>query len=427
MRILIFGHTAFYNKKEVSVENMKQGGGWMESLVKELYYTPDLEIGLCDGSDAINYGGKSWIKEIQHNMAYYHWPYYKKTIRQKIGNLIHYNNAKYDENIWPYYMNIYKEIIDDYKPDVIHVFGSEVYLQLSAITGKDYPLVLHVQGIISLCVHILLPPGVSRWNYMMKDGIKKCYENFQELASWNKACHREKAILSTVSHVLGRTDWDRRAMEMLAPQAEYHYCGEMLRPIFYEEKERIIPPRPVIMTTLSSPLYKGYDLILKIADILKNQLHLDFDWNVYGGPNSSFINKHVGIYNEDVNVHLCGRVSAEHLREHLLNTTVYVQPSYVENSPNSLAEAEICGVPVVASNIGGTPSMVEDGVSGYLFPVTDPYMGAYFIKRLISDDKLNKDMGDKAKAVALERHDRKRILDNLLNIYKTVIEDEKNN
>lgn len=419
MRLLIFGHTAFYNS-EVNVKNMKNGGGWMESLVAELYNTSDIEMGLCDGSNLIDYCDKSWKKEIQHDITYYHWPYHKKSFKQKISDLIHYKDAAADEAVWPYYLNIYKDIITDFKPDVIHVFGTEVYLQLAAIAGKKVPLVLHIQGLLSLYIYILLPPGMSRWNYIMKDGLRKCFANFQELAAWKRACHREKAILSSVSHVLGRTEWDRHAAEMLAPQAKYHYCGEMLRPNFYEKRERQIPKMPIIMTTLSSPLYKGYDIILKIADILKNQYKIDFEWKVYGGPNAAFTEKHIGIKHEDVNVSLCGRVSAEQLQESLLTTTVYVQSSYVENSPNSLAEAEISGIPVVATNVGGTSSMVEHNETGFLFPPTDPYTGAYYIMKIIYDKELNKTMGGKAGNIALERHDRKKIIDNLLNIYREI-------
>lgn len=424
MRILIFGHTAFYNK-EITIQQMSNGGGWMDSLIMKLHKLSTIQLGLADGSDNINYVGKKWEKECQHNIEYYHWPYHKKRIKEKISDLIHYNDVSRDKIVWPYYLDIYKQVIEDFKPDVIHVFGSEVYLQLAAIAAKGYPLVLHAQGLLSLYVYILCVPGISKRDYILKDGICKVFKNFQELVAWNRGAYREKAILSSVPHVIGRTTWDKQALEILAPQAKYHYGGELLRPIFYESIDRIYPATPIIITTLSSPLYKGYDLILKIADILKYQLHLDFTWKVFGGPNAKFFENKVGICHNDVNVEICGRVSAEEIKRTMCNATVYVQSSYIENSPNSLAEAQICGLPVVATNVGGTSSMLEDGVSGLLFPATDPYMGAYCIKELITNRERNIEMGKYAKEIAYKRHDPDNIVASLIQTYKEIIDDRQ--
>ena len=112
--------------------------------------------------------------------------------------------------------------------------------------------------------------------------------------------------------------------------------------------------------------------------------------------------------------------SAEQLREAMLHSTVYCQPSYVENSPNSVAEAQMLGVPVVATNVGGTASMVEESKTGYLYPPTDPYMGAYFIGKLIADKDLNITMGEAGKAVAQVRHNADKIVEELYNVYKEI-------
>lgn len=420
MKLLIFGHTAFYNKA-LDINEMSNGGGWMDSLIKELHQIPHLNIGLCDGSDTIHYAGRKWIKERQHEMDYYHWPYHKKRLLEKISDAIHYKDASRDERIWPYYLKIYEEIIKDFDPDIIHVFGTEVYLQLAAIAAKDRPLVLHLQGLLSISNYALLPPGISRWNYIMKDGIKKAYFNFQELAAWEKGAHREKAILHSTHHVLGRTKWDKQALEILAPQAKYHYGGEILRPVFYENKDREIPTETIIVTTLSAPLYKGFDLILKIADIMRNQLNMNFSWKVYGGPNARFIEKHFGIKHDEVNVALMGRATAEEIKSALCSASIYVQSSYTENSPNSLAEAQMCGLPIVATNVGGTSSMVEDGVTGMLFPATDPYMAAHHIWELSHDLNRNRQMGNRGKETAQKRHNPITIVENLLSTYKSIL------
>ena len=257
---------------------------------------------------------------------------------------------------------------------------------------------------------------------MSGKGLKGKYHNYQYLAYWNRSVHREKAILKAVPHVIGRTDWDRQALAVLNPKATYHYGGEILRDVFYEKKDRqMSKDRPVITTTISFPTYKGYDVILKVANILKNEVGLDFEWNVYGNVQPEFMEKHTGLKHENLNINLKGVASAEVLRDSLLKSTLYFHSSYVENSPNSVGEAQLVGIPVVASRVGGTDSMVEHGKTGFLYPVTDPYMAAYYIKRLIDNKEENVNIGKAAREVALVRHDKVSIVDGLLKTYHNII------
>jgi glycosyltransferase involved in cell wall biosynthesis len=48
-----------------------------------------------------------------------------------------------------------------------------------------------------------------------------------------------------------------------------------------------------------------------------------------------------------------------------------VVPSLIDNAPNVIAEAHACGLPVLASAVGGIPEMVEPGLTGELVPPTD--------------------------------------------------------
>lgn len=257
---------------------------------------------------------------------------------------------------------------------------------------------------------------------MSGKGLRGKYNNFQYLAYWQRSAYREKAVLKAVPHVIGRTDWDKQAIAVLNPNAKYHYGGEILRDVFYENKERTIPSKITISSTISFPTYKGYDVILKVANILKNELHLDFVWNVYGNINPDFIEKQVGLRHEGVDVRLCGVASPTQLRDALLESTMYFHPSYTENSPNSVCEAQILGVPVVASRVGGTDSLVEHGKTGFLYPVTDPYIAAYYIMYLVDNPDVNIAIGKAAKQVATARHDKKKIVNELMETYQEMID-----
>ncbi len=70
-----------------------------------------------------------------------------------------------------------------------------------------------------------------------------------------------------------------------------------------------------------------------------------------------------------------------------------VLPSFTEGLPNVVLEAFGAGVAVVATAVGGTPEVVEDGVSGYLVPPGDPDALARRILDAVADDELRQEMG----------------------------------
>lgn len=416
MRVLWIGG---FGLKSLNDNNTSgyNGGGWLASLKKEIIKCSDVTLGIAFCKE------HCFQKVVQDNISYYVVPNYHKSRKDKYLDFIHIKDVTRDEIQWSHYENQLKMVIDDFKPDVIEIFGSEVYFSLAARVSKHIPTVLHFQGILSLSIYIFLPPGISKWQYIMSGkGLRGKYNNFQYLAYWQRSAYREKAVLKAVPHVIGRTDWDKQAIAVLNPNAKYHYGGEILRDVFYENKERTIPSKITISSTISFPTYKGYDVILKVANILKNELHLDFVWNVYGNINPDFIEKQVGLRHEGVDVRLCGVASPTQLRDALLESTMYFHPSYTENSPNSVCEAQILGVPVVASRVGGTDSLVEHGKTGFLYPVTDPYIAAYYIMYLVDNPDVNIAIGKAAKQVATARHDKKKIVNELMETYQEMID-----
>ena len=75
-----------------------------------------------------------------------------------------------------------------------------------------------------------------------------------------------------------------------------------------------------------------------------------------------------------------------------------VVPSYNENCPYAVLESMACGTPVVASNVGGIPEIITDGVDGLLVEPGHPDMLANAIARLLSDKTLKNLLGQRAKS-----------------------------
>ena len=228
MRVLWIGSPGLYRPLQRKVGGGYNGGGWVASIQKEIMKRGDitLAVSFCMNGQP--------ERVVQDGVCYYPVPHHTKRLKDKVLDIIHYKDATRDEVLWQHYIGHFKRVIEDFKPDVIEVFGSELYLGLSALAAKEFgiPCCLHLQGLLSLSIYIYLIPGVSRRSYIFSKGWRRAYDMFQLLTYWHRSCHREKAILRAVPHVLGRTDWDRQALAVLNPKAEDHYGGEILRDIF---------------------------------------------------------------------------------------------------------------------------------------------------------------------------------------------------
>lgn len=118
-------------------------------------------------------------------------------------------------------------------------------------------------------------------------------------------------------------------------------------------------------------------------------------------------------------------MNEEELTSQLLRSSVYVHPSYIDNSPNSLCEAQMLGLPVIATNVGGVSTLISNGETGFLVPANAPYELAYLIKQLQQSQDLQTTIARKGAAAAALRHDRDTIAKALLSTYETIVTEWK--
>jgi N-acetyl-alpha-D-glucosaminyl L-malate synthase BshA len=89
---------------------------------------------------------------------------------------------------------------------------------------------------------------------------------------------------------------------------------------------------------------------------------------------------------------------------------LFLLPSLQESFGLSALEAMACGVPVVASNAGGLPEVVIDGLTGFLHPPTEVEQMAGSAIRILSDPALHARMADEGVRLATERFSASRIV-----------------
>jgi N-acetyl-alpha-D-glucosaminyl L-malate synthase BshA len=107
--------------------------------------------------------------------------------------------------------------------------------------------------------------------------------------------------------------------------------------------------------------------------------------------------------------------------DYLSASDVLLLPSEQESFGLAALEAMACEVPVIASRVGGLPEVVTDGETGYLSPVGDVDKMAADAARLLSDDKLRKTMGQRARDSAITRYRTDVVIPQYIEFYEQVM------
>ena len=224
-------------------------------------------------------------------------------------------------------LSSYLKVIQDFRPDVIEVFGSEhIYGLICGYT--PVPVLLHIQGLLGECEKAFLPPGMT-WNqfYCSEGSFSGYFAKKYYAADFHRRAKVEREILQSVDYFAGRTSWDRNIISSLNPKAKYYHVDEILREPFYELAGKWnAPVRPVIVSTISEAPFKGMDIVLRTAKVLKER-GVSFQWKVFGNVNADFYETFTGIECKDVNVVPMGVANADKIADALASCSVYMHPT----------------------------------------------------------------------------------------------------
>jgi glycosyltransferase involved in cell wall biosynthesis len=102
---------------------------------------------------------------------------------------------------------------------------------------------------------------------------------------------------------------------------------------------------------------------------------------------------------------------------------VFVFPSHSEGLPIAVIEAMACGLPIIATNVGGLPDLVLDGINGILVEAVNPDQLADAICELSRNRKLRISMGMESYRIACDFFDIEQHVIELVSIYSTVLSD----
>lgn len=141
---------------------------------------------------------------------------------------------------------------------------------------------------------------------------------------------------------------------------------------------------------------KGLETLVKAVGLIQPKVNLR-TYIVGIGPLRSKLQvliDETGLANK---VKLCGFLPDKKKRAYLENSDLFVLPSLYEPIPIAILEALAAGLPVVASDVGGIPELVRQGVNGLLVKPGMPHDLAAAISKLIDDDKLRRKLASNAR------------------------------
>lgn len=330
------------------------------------------------------------------------------------------------------------KILEKANPDIVHIFGTEYPHTLAMVNTCDVSkVVISIQGLCSIIAkHYLsgIPSNIQR-RFTFRDLIKQD-SLLQQQSKFLKRGSLEIEAIQKVQHIIGRTTWDRACTYQINPDAIYHHCNETLRDEFYKHEWDIqkCEKHSIFVSQGSYPIkglhymLEAMPLILKNfpdaklyvggANITKSETIKDwFKLSSYGKYIKDLIKK----YDLGNNVFFTGVLDEKQMCQQYLRSHVFVCPSIIENSPNSLGEAMILGVPCVASFVGGIPDMLLDKHEGFLYQHDAPYMLAHYLCEIFANDQLALKLSANARQRALITHDKFTNTNRLLQRYNEIL------
>ena len=326
-----------------------------------------------------------------------------KNEKTKIGNL----NIHMIKKSLPYPFSIpslvwfLKHKIIELNPDIVHAQGSFApYSTAAALVRNKYPTLLTMHGI--LAKELKFHKGI----------------NFIFILFIHKP--NEKYVVSKISNIIAVSLHVKNVISDMTQSQIY----VIQNGIDFEDIHNVQPHKsieyPSILFVGGLSKVKGIDTLLNAVPIIRKKI-LNLCLYIAGsGPEENKLKELVKELNIEENVNFLGYVSEIEKYSYYKSADVCVFPSIYEPFGIVLLEAMACGKPVVASNVGGIPFVVEEGKTGLLFESGNVEDLADKIMTILKNEELREKMGEAGRERAKE-FTWDKIAERTVEVYKEIL------
>lgn len=341
----------------------------------------------------------------------------------------------YEDFVCPGTSHIFDTL--NYKPDIVHchnLHGGYFDLQELPILSKRFPVILTLHDAWLFSGHCAHSLNCDKW----KSGCNIC-ENIsiyprilQDRANrnWNI---KKKIYENSSVHIVTPCKW---LMEKMNQSILYSgvvssriiHNGVNTKIFHYEDQKKVrmelgLPDDKKILLFTANGIrkneFKDYQALQRCLKIVSSE-------------ESSVLclalgeKGHTEYFGETEIRFIPYQKKEEIIAKYFQSADIYIHPSRVDTFPTTILEAMSCGIPVVASNVGGIPEQVVNFKTGYLIPKGNENYMAKAILDLICDDEKRFEFGMQARKLAETKFCVERMVDEYIKYYNDILNYTKN-
>ena len=331
-------------------------------------------------------------------------------------------------------------IVNDIKPDVIHIWGTESYWGLLTARKiiKGYKIILDMQGLMIKCAEVFY--GGLTFNELLhciefKDLVLPHRSLFAKKMGYKKWGRFEIEMIRNHCNISTQSNWIQAQIEAINSDCNLFRTGIVIRNEFYTAQpwisKNVYNRNAPIIFTYSSDFtsYKGLHLLFRALALLKHKFP-SIVLKIAGEHRQKRVSQ-PGYYrwliNEarslgiDNSIQWLGSLDATRIIEQFYISSAVIIPSYVESYSLAFAEAMIVGVPTVVSFAGAMPELAKHEESALYFPVGDEMMCAYQTEKILMNREMAESISFNARKIALTRNNVEKVVKHQIQIYNEVL------
>jgi len=385
----------------------------------------------------------SWIYALSKAIKKSTFSYIGNITMDNVHNIAHDNYEKFEQWRIPFksrkrnglpknkYKKLIVKIIEDFNPDLIHVWGVENYWgYITKGLTKEFPVLIEIQGLMK-DIAPQFAGDLKNKEKLRTIGIKELlkfdtiYNRGRKYKKWGSV---EEDIIKTHNFFSTHSHWAEAKVKQINPHGVMFKNERLLRSEFYNSKWDVNNSAQIFTSAGYAAPFKGLFTLIKSIEILKLKYpHIIL--NIAGGFQFKgirrdgyihFLKEYIKKNNIHNNVSFVGPLNAKEIVELLVNSSIAAFPSFVESYGLAFAECMAVGIPLVAAYNGGFSYLGRDNENVLFFPPGDVAMCAYQIDKILSNKDLANFLSANAREICLRRNTESDIVKNQISIYKNV-------